>query len=128
MRIFRNILALVLMITTQISWADALMPVITGATTIYDVAGTEGLVTLQYEIWTDDQTYPRIKVISEENGFECQVLSIKRTGFVERVSMPAQITYQIAVQWSPGADLSGCNIHITHPDFKSTKVRLEMNY
>lgn len=125
---FRNILALILLTIAQISLAKTIIPVATGGTTVVDVAGTEGLVTLKYEIWTDDQNFPSVKVITESNGFECQILDLTRTGFVERVSMPAQITYEIPVQWSPGADLSSCDILIAHPHFKPSQVRLEMNY
>lgn len=103
-------------------------PVKIEALTVIDVANTNGHVILEYKNWTDNVQNPKVTVIEEKNGFTCEISKVKHIGSYERPSYPSENTYQIYINWQPGADLSNCLIQINHPDYKDSLVRLEMNY
>lgn len=117
------------LLTNPLAFAShQIFPVKLEDLTVLDVANTQGQVILEYINWTDNTQNPVVAVIEEQNDFTCEVKEVKHMRSFESPSYPSENIYHILVNWSPGADLSGCVIQIKHPDFKDSLVHLEMNY
>ncbi len=75
-----------------------------------DVYGIQPVV-LVAEIAQSNHESPVAKVTSEYVGFECEVLKVEKK--------PNSNCWEITVDWSPGADVSGCYISVEHPSLSS---------
>jgi len=67
--------------------------------------------------------------IENENGFECIVYDIDLFGYETdydpvKDEMYFMGTWEIIIRWSPGVDLSGCDINISMPQRNTSKVHL----
>lgn len=67
---------------------------------------------------------PTIQVSNEYAGFECFPKSVQLLTKGETYQC-----WQVEIDWSPGADVSGCEIKVAHPSWqKASQLYLHMNY
>ena len=59
------------------------------------------------------------RVIENFAGFECEVVDVVRV---------SQGCWEVRVEWSPGADFSGCDIEVSSTSGKSYEALLFMDY
>ena len=90
----------------------------------FEVSHTQGKyvdILLEYK----GTTLPKVEVIEQFAGFECEVIMVKRTA----LTTEGTGKYLVLVDWSPGADYSGCHIKITNPMTNlSSDISLYMSY
>ena len=80
----------------------------------FEVSNTRGEfvdITLQYQ----GLQLPIVEVIGQYAGFECSIKAIKRQRSIRMPNNTLVGHYLILVEWSPGADSSGCEVEIKNP-------------
>jgi hypothetical protein len=90
-----------------------------------DAAQLNNPETFYFEVESDLGDFLNIDVVNE-SGFECEVTGQYIVSREEHVSRPTLIRYQFQVTWSPGADLSGCRLAISHIDYPKKKATLNI--
>jgi len=97
---------------------------------MFDVAGTPGYVSLRFDVKGQDGfEKPQAKVIDQKNGFECEIdrMILLFSGYNAQTKLFNQ-QWEVRVNWSPGADLSGCEVEVTHSALPWARAELYMNY
>jgi hypothetical protein len=87
-------------------------------------------ISLKWQVHSHDGfAEPTTTVINQDNGFECKPVRniLLFSGYNAQTKIWTQ-TWEIRIQWSPGADSSGCLIEVSHPEEESVQVDLYMNY
>lgn len=95
-----------------------------------DVAGTDGQVAFRLKVdSTNSLEKPQAVVLEEHNGFECEIdrVILLFSGYNQSSKKFSQ-DWVVVVNWFPGADLSGCQIEVTHTDLPWARAELYMNY
>lgn len=77
----------------------------------------------------DPFAQPVVKLVSQWGNFECAykqtLLSYSGYDMETRVHKK---TWEIQIDWTPGADLSGCIVNVKFPGVKDSQAELFMNY
>ncbi|GAB4013451.1 MAG: hypothetical protein Fur0010_10320 [Bdellovibrio sp.] len=97
---------------------------------VVDVAGTPGHVSLRLKLESGNALEnPKAVVLTEYNGFECEIdrVLLLFSGYNQSLKKFNQ-EWEIRVNWFPGADLSGCEIEVTHSSLPWARAELYMKY
>lgn len=100
------------------------------ATQPIDVANEEKIISLRVEIQSPSSfSIPDAAILSEDEGFGCKIKQkiLLFAGYDAVAKIHHQV-FEIKVEWSPGADLSGCLVEVTHPSLTQARAYLFMNY
>lgn len=102
-----------------------------GKTVEVDVAHFPKFVTLQVIApMSENPQEPQVEVINE-NGFEClydTYLAGYETDFDPMTNKSYfKGVWEILIEWSPGADLSGCTIKVNMPERQESTAHIYMN-
>ncbi|MBK7963257.1 MAG: hypothetical protein IPK04_19975 [Bdellovibrionales bacterium] len=100
------------------------------STTKIDVKDEDSTISLRVSIQSPSSfSVPEASVIEEDSGFECRITKtlLLYAGY-DAVNKIHHQDYEIKVNWSPGADQSGCLIEVRHPSLTDSRAYLFMNY
>lgn len=78
---------------------------------------------------TNSNAQPKVEVLAQWGNFECEYKQtlLQFAGF-DIATRNYKRTWEIQMNWIPGADLSGCIVNITFPGLEDSKAELFMNY
>lgn len=100
------------------------------STTKIDVKDENSTISLRVAIQSPSSfSIPEAFVLKEDSGFECRISKkiLLFAGF-DAVTKLHHQEFEIKVDWSPGADQSGCLIEVRHPSLTNSRAYLYMNY
>jgi hypothetical protein len=88
--------------------------------------------TTSLRVWIESPSsfsIPEADVLKEDSDFECRITRkiLLFAGYNAETKIHRQ-QFEIKVEWSPGADMSGCLIEVKHPSLTNAKAYLFMNY
>lgn len=114
---------LFLSINNAAAYGDSPARLIPGKQVLVDVANQEIISLL---ITTDNHDFgllPVVKIEKQWSGFEChhKTTRLRKTGYNLR-------SWEIQIEWAPGADLSGCIVKVSFPGMEDSRAELYMNY
>jgi len=113
-----------LLLTFNVMAADGdLTKLLPGKQVLIDVANHEVVALLIYTNNPDTGLLPLVTIEKSWSGFEC---SHKAT-ILRRANHNFK-SFEIQIDWSPGADLSGCIVNVSFPGMKDSRAELYMNY
>ena len=104
-------------------------PLVPGKQILVDVANKEVISLTLDTKNADGALQPKVEVINEWGNFECdhkQTL-VTYSGFDTSTRLFKK-TWEIQINWIPGADLSGCIVNVSFPGMKDSRAELFMNY
>jgi hypothetical protein len=72
---------------------------------------------------------PKVEVVAQWGNFECEYKQtlLSFAGF-DMATGNFKRTWEIQMNWMPGADLSGCIVNVTFPGMEDSQAELFMNY
>ncbi len=95
-----------------------------------NVENEENSISLRVKIESPSSfSMPEAGVVREDSGFECRITRkiLLFAGYNAETKIHHQ-EFEIKVEWSPGADMSGCLIEVKHPSLTNAQAYLFMNY
>jgi len=66
---------------------------------------------------------PEVEIEKAWSGFECS----HKTTILRKAQFNMR-SWEIQINWTPGADLSGCIVKISSPGMQDARAELYMNY
>lgn len=124
------ILGLSIMTVNSQAWNTRYFEIYPGQSKKIDVANSNGLISLKVKIQKQDAfSEPQAFVTREDSGFECHLdRIILLTSAFDSVTKKWNQEFEIRIIWSPGADLSSCQLDVRLPENQSSQVTLGMSY
>lgn len=77
----------------------------------------------------DGKAEPKVTVVKQWSGFECEHRQtlISFAGY-NSSTQTFKRTWEIQIDWRPGADLSACIVKVEFPGMKASEAEIFMNY
>lgn len=130
----KMILAMALISTSTFAYNTTYSQLVPGKQILVDSAYNSNkagsFVSLTLDtVSTDGKAEPTIKVLKQWSGFECEHRQtlISFAGYNAK-TQTFKRTWEIQVNWRPGADLSACIVRVEFPGMKASEAEIFMNY
>lgn len=114
--------ALILSINAS-AFSDSPARLIPGKQVLVDVANQEVISLLITTNHQDSGLLPVVQIEKQWSGFECR----HKTTRLQKTSYNLR-SWEIQIDWAPGADLSGCIVKVSFPGMEDSRAELYMNY
>lgn len=127
------LLSLALLSTSTLAYNTEYSKLVPGKQILVDSAYNNHknghIVSLTLDTESTQDVEPTVKVVKQWSGFECthkQTL-ISFAGFNQKTKAYKR-TWEIQIDWIPGADLSACIVRVEFPGMKAAEAEIFMNY
>ncbi len=130
----KMILALALISTSTFAYNTTYNKLVPGKEILvdsaYNTSKAGNFVSLTLDtLTTDGKAEPKVTIVKQWSGFECDYKQtlISFAGYNANTQQFKR-TWEIQIDWRPGADLSGCIVKVDFPGMKSSTAEIFMNY
>lgn len=96
----------------------------------YNQSPSGNIVSLELDTKSKDGSAEPVVTISKQwSGFECEYKQtlLSFSGYNSKNKTHVR-TWEIQIEWAPGADLSGCIVNVDFPGLNTASAEIFMNY
>lgn len=95
----------------------------------YNLHKSGHIISLSLDTESKLDVEPKVKLIKQWSGFECEHRQtlISFAGY-NSSTQTFKRTWEIQIDWIPGADFSGCIVKVEFPGMAASEAEIFMNY